>query len=383
VPSGASTGKHEAWELRDGDKRRYGGKGVLKAVNNVNQKIAPALVGKKAYKQEYIDELMIKMDGTPNKDGLGANAILAVSLACARAAAQSKHLPLYQYLRSLSGLSLSSYKLPTPMFNIFNGGKHADTNLDFQEFMIVPQGINKLSEKVRAGAEVFHALAKVLLKHDRDTDVGNEGGYAPDINSSIDAINYILEAIKLAGYNQRRREIFLGVDVGSSELYRPRKKSYVFQLDEHELNRQQMIELFKDWVKKYPFISLEDPLEQDDWSGWQEITRELGKKVMLIGDDLFVTNPERLKMGISKNAANAILVKLNQIGTLSETLHCIGLAKINNYRTIISHRSGETNDDFIADLAVAVNADYLKAGSLSRGERLAKWNRLMEIEREI
>lgn len=384
VPSGASTGAHEAWEFRDGDKKRYGGKGVLKAVRNVNDKIAPMLLGQRANKQSYLDELMIKLDGTKNKQNLGANAILGVSLAVARAAAASKGWPLYKYLRTLSSLELMRYQLPMPMFNIFNGGKHADTNLDFQEFMIIPKGLNgSFAEKVRAGAEVFHALGKVLLANGKDTDVGNEGGYAPDIHLTTDAIKYILTAITKAGYNKGKQQIFLGTDVGASELYRKSQKEYHFQLGVHRLNRQQMIDEFAEWLTKYPFCSIEDPLDQDDWLGWQQITKQLGRKVMLVGDDLFVTNVDRLTIGISKNAGNAVLVKLNQVGSLSETLRCIELAKAHRYNVVISHRSGETPDDFIADLAVAVNAEYIKSGSLSRGERLAKYNRLMEIEREI
>lgn len=384
VPSGASTGRHEALELRDGDKKRYGGKGVLKAVKNINEKIAPILIGKRVDRQEYLDERMIRLDGTKNKSRLGANAILGVSLACARAAAASKRWPLYKYIRSKSELQLMRYKLPIPMFNIFNGGKHADTNLDFQEFMVVPKGVGgRFAEKVRAGSEIFQALGKVLKENNKDTDVGNEGGYAPDINSTVDALNYILQAIKKADYNKTRQQIFLATDVGASELYNKKKKKYIFQLGEHELSREQMIELFRDWIKKYPFISLEDPLDQDDWAGWQELTKELGKKVMIVGDDLFVTNFERFKNGITKNAANTILIKLNQVGTLSETLRCVELAQDNDYQVVVSHRSGETVDDFIADLAVAINAEYIKAGAPNRGERVAKYNRLMEIENEI
>jgi len=382
VPSGASTGSHEALELRDGDKKRYGGLGVLKAVKNINQKIDKELRGANVLKQRKIDDFLLALDGTSNKSNLGANAILGVSLACCRAAALSRGVPPYEYIREAYDLNLRGWKLPTPMMNIFNGGKHADTNLDFQEFMIIPHGPRSFVEKVRCGAEIFHKLGQVLRDKGLDTDVGNEGGYAPDIDSTVDAIKYILEAIRRAGYKSGR-EVSLGVDVGASELYDARKQEYVFQIDELFLTREQMIHLFHEWVEKYPFYLIEDPINEDDWVGWKKITKELGKKTVLVGDDLFVTNVDRLKKGIKEKAANAILIKLNQIGTLSETIDAVMLAKENKYKTIISHRSGETTDDFIADLAVAVNADMIKSGSLSRGERVCKYNRLMEIEEEI
>lgn len=382
VPSGASTGSHEALELRDGDKKRYGGKGVLKAVKNVNEKIAPHLIGKRAEQQEQLDHLMLKLDGTKNKSHLGANAILGVSLACARAAAASKGWPLYKYLRSLSQLKLLRYQLPVPMFNIFNGGKHADNKLDFQEFMIVPKGIAKFSEKMRAGVEIFQELKKVLKENNFNTGVGDEGGYAPAVSSPEEAVKYVLEAIAGAGYGKKKGQIFLAADVAASEFYKKSQKKYIFSTGEH-LDSNQMASFFAGWADKYPFMSFEDPLAEDDWSGWQEMTKQLGNQMMIVGDDLFVTNIERLKEGISKGVANAILIKLNQIGSLTETLRCIELAKENGYKVVISHRSGETNDDFIADLAVAVNAEFIKTGSLSRGERLAKYNRLMEIEQEI
>jgi enolase len=382
VPSGASTGVHEAWELRDGDKNRYGGKGVLQAVKNVNEKIAPMLIGKKANKQRKIDEMMLRLDGMKNKANLGANAILGVSLACARAAAAYKGVPLYKYLRSIYSVKLNDYKLPVPLMNIINGGKHADSKLNFQEFIIVPKGIGRFSEKLRAGAEIFAVLKKVLKDKGFNTNVGDEGGYAPAMTSVEEAVLCILEAIKKAGYNSKgKKQIFLGADIAASEFYDKKSKKYVW--NEGEFSSTQMVDFFQSWITKYPFISLEDPLDQDDWSGWQEMTKKIGKKITLIGDDLFVTSTARLQQGLDQKVANAILIKINQIGSLTETLDCIALAKRNGYATAISHRSGETNDDFIADLAVAVNSDFIKTGSLSRGERLAKYNRLTEIEREI
>ena len=381
VPSGVSTGVHEAQELRDGQKR-YNGLGVQKAVTNVNQKISGLLRGQKVTNQEKIDQIIIQADGTKNKSNFGANAILGVSLACARAGSISARIPLYQYIRIAYGLQLKDYNLPIPMFNIFNGGKHADTNLDFQEFMIIPVKKNKFKEKVRIGSEIFHALGQVLKSKGYDTDIGNEGGYAPNIQSSVSAVEFIIEAIKKAGYNPGR-EVSLGTDVGASELYNKSTKKYIFKLDGSNLSSAALIELYSDWFKKYPIISIEDGLAQDDWDNWKILTRELGRKVQLVGDDLFVTNIDRLKKGIDQQIANSVLIKPNQIGTLTETINCIKLAQQSNYKIIISHRSGETCDDFIADLAVAVNADFIKAGSLSRGERVAKYNRLMEIEQNL
>ena len=377
VPSGASTGIHEAWELRDGDKGRFDGLGVLEAVKNVD-KIAKKLRGIEVGDQEKIDESMIKLDGTENKSKLGANAILSVSLAAARAASSEKKMELYEYLADLYHFG-KKYSLPTPSFNIFNGGKHADTNLDFQEFMIMPLKETSFKEKVRVGAEIFHELGRVLKTAGLDTDVGNEGGYAPDIFSSIQAIELIMAAIINAGYRPGE-DVGLGIDVGSSGLYDKETKKYIFRLDRANFSADNLIGLYNEWFRKFPIISIEDGLAEDDWEGWQELTRELGKEMMLIGDDLFVTNINRLRKGLKEKAANAILIKLNQVGTLTETVECVRLAQKHNYKTMVSHRSGETNDDFIADLAVAVGADYIKAGSLSRGERLAKYNRLMEIE---
>lgn len=381
VPSGASTGVHEAWELRDGDKERYNGLGVLKAVKNVNTVISKKLEGMDVTKQEKIDDMMIKLDGTKNKSKLGANAILSVSLASARAGSIVKKKELYEYIAKTFDFS-DKYKMPTPSFNIFNGGKHADTNLDFQEFMIMPIVKKSFAEKVRMGAEIFHELGHVLKKAGFDTDVGNEGGYAPDIVSSIQAIELIVAAMINAGY-EPGKEIGLGIDVGSSELYNKETKKYVFKLDQSNFTNDNLIGLYNEWFRKFPIISIEDGLEQDDWEGWRELTKELGGEMLLIGDDLFVTNINRLRQGLKERVANAVLIKPNQVGSLTETIDCIKLAQKHNYKIMASHRSGETCDDFIADLAVAVGADYIKAGSLSRGERLAKYNRLMEIEEII
>ncbi|KKR21372.1 MAG: Enolase [Parcubacteria group bacterium GW2011_GWE2_39_37] len=378
VPSGASTGIHEAWEMRDGDTNRYEGQGVLKAVGNVNTKILKKLKGTEVTQQEKIDRIMIELDGTDNKKNLGANAILSVSLACARAGAAAKNLELYAYIATSFSLQTSNFKLPTPSFNIFNGGKHADTNLDFQEFMILPLKEISFKEKVRMGFEIFHSLGKVLKKAGFDTDVGNEGGYAPDIVSSIQAIELIVASMITAGYKPGV-DVGLGIDVGSSQLYNPETRKYLFKLDQTNFTTNTLVGLYREWLRKFPIISIEDGLAEDDWQGWKELTDELGNDMLLIGDDLFVTNTARLRQGLKEKVANAILIKPNQVGTLTETIECIKLAQKHNYKIMISHRSGETCDDFIADLAVAVGAEYIKAGS-SRGERLAKYNRLMEIE---
>lgn len=382
VPSGASTGAYEACELRDGDAERYGGLGVLKAVKNVEKIIAPKLVGLEITEQEKIDELMIKLDGTKNKSKLGANAILSVSLAAARVGALAAGEELYDYINKRYELRVTSYELPTPCFNIFNGGRHADTNLDFQEFMIIPTLKTSFKEKVRMGAEIFHTLGTILKQAGFDTDVGNEGGYAPDINSSIQAIELIMAAIVRAGCKPGA-DIALGIDVGSSQLYNKTDGKYIFKLDHANFTSATLSGLYYEWFRKYPIIYLEDGLAEDDWAGWRELNKELGAELMLVGDDLFVTNLERLRQGLKERAANAILIKPNQVGTLTETMACVKTAKKHNYKIIVSHRSGETTDDFIADLAVAVGADYIKAGSLSRGERVAKYNRLMEIEESL
>lgn len=382
VPSGASTGAHEAVELRDGDLARYGGLGVLKAVKNTEKLIAPKLIGLEITKQAEIDNTMIKLDGTKNKNKLGANAALSVSLACARAGALAKNQELYEYINKAYALPAAPYVMPTPCFNIFNGGKHADTNLDFQEFMIIPALDVSFKEKVRMAAEIFHTLGSILKKAGYDTDVGSEGGYAPDIASSIQAIELIMAAIVRAGY-KIGGEIALGVDVGSSQLYNKQDGKYIFKLDRASFTASTLTGLYYEWFRKYPIIYIEDGLAEDDWAGWQALNKELGENVMLVGDDLFVTNVERLRKGLKERAANAILIKPNQVGTLTETIECVKVAKKHNYKIIVSHRSGETTDDFIADLAVAVKADYIKAGSLSRGERVTKYNRLMEIEDQL
>lgn len=381
VPSGASTGFYEAFELRDGDKKRYNGKGVLGALKNVNTKIADKLKDLEITKQELIDREMIKLDGTENKKKLGANAILSVSLACARTASMAENKELYAYLASIYGFK-EDFAMPIPAFNIFNGGKHADTNLDFQEFMIIPVKKNSFAEKLRIGAEIFHELETVLKSAGFDTDVGNEGGYAPDIYSSIQAIELILAAVVRTN-RKPGEDIGLGIDVGSSELYNKETKKYIFKLDHANFTANNLIGLYNEWFRKYPIISIEDGIAEDDWAGWNKITRELGSNMMIIGDDLFTTNINRLRRGLKEKAANTILIKPNQVGTLTETIECIKLAQKHKYLIMVSHRSGETCDDFIADLAVAVGADYIKAGSLSRGERLAKYNRLLEIEQEL
>jgi len=383
VPSGASTGIHEAYELRDGDKKRYKGLGVLKAIKNVNGPIAKILVGGDVLDLEKIDTKMIKLDGTINKKKLGANAILSVSIAVARAGALVKKQELYEYLADTYKFNNRAFKLPTPSFNILNGGRHADNNLDFQEFMIVPNvNISKFSEKLRMGSEIFHELAKVLQENYLNTNVGNEGGYAPNINSSVVAFDSIVLAASRAGYKVGT-DVFLGIDAGSSEFYNDKKKQYIFSYDQAKLNAYDLITLYHDWLTKYKILFIEDGLAEDDWSNWKILTKELGSKMILIGDDLFVTNKKRLSLGIKNKVANAVLIKPNQVGTISETMETIKLAQKNNYKIMISHRSGETCDDFIADLAVAVSADFIKSGSLSRGERLAKYNRLLEIEENL
>jgi len=381
VPSGASTGVHEALELRDGDKKRYGGKGVLKAVDNVNQIIAPKLIGKNPLKQRQLDGLMIKLDGTGNKSKLGANAILGVSLALAYAGAKATKMPLYKYLRAIFRLNLKDYKMPYPTMNILNGGAHADWSLDIQEFMIVPLQ-KTFAERVRCGAEIFQALGGILKTKNYPTLKGDEGGYAPKLPGNEMAFTLILEAIKKAGYNPGVN-VKLAIDAAASEFYNSKTKTYDLKADQKSLAPEQMIELVEGWVTKYPIISLEDGLSEDDWANWVNLTKKLGKKISLVGDDLFVTNVERLKKGIEQKVGNAILIKLNQIGSLSETIDAIMLAKTNGYKVSVSHRSGETADTFIADLAVAVNSEFIKTGSLSRSERVEKYNRLIEIESEL
>ncbi|MGH7792463.1 MAG: phosphopyruvate hydratase [Thermodesulfobacteriota bacterium] len=373
VPSGASTGEHEALELRDGIKKRYLGKGVQKAVKNVNTVIAPEVLGKEVTSQTNIDNAMIQLDGSKNKSNLGANAILGVSLAVYKAAANSKHLPLYRYL---GGVSASV--LPAPLMNIINGGAHADNNLDIQEFMVVPLGFDSFSEAIRAGVEVFHNLKAILKKKGYSTSVGDEGGFAPSLRANEEAIECVLEAITRAGY-RAGKEISLAVDVASSGFYENGK----YVLEDKKLGKDKVVDLYRAWVDKYPIISIEDPMAEDDWEGWQIITNELGEKVQLVGDDLFVTNTERLSRGIRERVANSILIKVNQIGTLTETLEAIRMASKAGYTYIISHRSGETEDSTIADLAVATSSGQIKTGSASRSDRMAKYNQLLRIEEEL
>jgi enolase 1/2/3 len=377
VPSGASTGEHEALELRDGDKKRFLGKGVLKAVANVNGIIAPALAGQDATLQSHIDQLMLTLDGTKNKSKLGANAMLGVSMAIARAASKSHNLPLFRYI---GGVKASV--LPVPMMNIVNGGAHADNNVDFQEFMIMPIGAPSLPEAVRMGAEVFHHLKKILHDSGHGTAVGDEGGFAPNLKSNQEAIELILKAIETSGYRPGD-DIALALDTASSEFY-DKKGKYVFKKSDKSVKTaDDMIRLFADWVSKYPIVSIEDGLAEDDWEGWQALTREIGRKVQLVGDDLFVTNTERLARGMGMGVANAILIKVNQIGTLTQTLDAINMARKASYGIVISHRSGESEDTFIADLAVATNAGQIKTGSMSRTDRVAKYNQLLRINEEL
>jgi len=377
VPSGASTGEHEALELRDGDKKRYLGKGVLKAVHNVNSIIGPALEGQDSTLQSHIDQLMISMDGTKNKSKLGANAMLGVSMAVARAAAQSHGLPLFRYI---GGVKASV--LPVPMMNIVNGGAHADNNVDLQEFMIMPIGAPSMPEAIRMGAEVFHNLKKILHDSGHGTAVGDEGGFAPNLKSNQEAIELILKAIEAAGY-KAGDEIALALDAASSEFY-DKRGNYIFKKsDKSTKTADEMVRLYAEWVNKYPIVSIEDGLAEDDWDGWQALTRELGRKVQLVGDDLFVTNTERLARGMAMGVGNAILIKVNQIGTLTQTLDAINMARKASYGIVISHRSGESEDTFIADLAVATNAGQIKTGSMSRTDRVAKYNQLLRINEEL
>jgi len=376
VPSGASTGEHEAVELRDGDSKRYGGKGVLKAVHNVNAFVVRALKGMDARDQGEIDRTLIELDGTATKSKLGANAILAVSLATARAAADDQNLPLYRYLGGENAKTL-----PVPMMNIVNGGAHADNNVDFQEFMIVPVGAERFSEALRMGAEIFHTLKSVLKKKGYATSVGDEGGFAPNLKSNEEAIETILEAIAQSAY-RAGEDVLLALDPAASEFYDG--ESYVFKKsDGRRLSSDEMVAFWSKWIENYPIISLEDGMAESDWGGGKYLTDEVRQRAQLVGDDIFVTNIEFLRQGIERGVANSILIKVNQIGTLTETLDCIKLAKANLYTTVISHRSGETEDAFIADLAVATNAGQIKTGSLSRSDRIAKYNQLLRLEEEL
>ncbi|MFH1856735.1 MAG: phosphopyruvate hydratase [Candidatus Omnitrophota bacterium] len=376
VPSGASTGEHEALELRDKDSGRYKGKGVLTAVKNVNEIIAPKIKGKNALSQKELDKFLIDLDGTPNKSKLGANALLGVSLASAKAAAAFTKQPLYKYLSNGSGKTL-----PVPMMNILNGGQHADNNVDIQEFMIMPAGFNSFSRALQAGSEIFHSLKGILKAKGLNTAVGDEGGFAPDLKSNEEALISILEAIEKAGYKPGK-EVFIALDAASSSFYKD--GNYVLEAEvEPKMNAQQLIALYKQWVEKYPIVSIEDGLDENDWDGWKVLTDNLGNKIQLVGDDLFVTNTRRLAEGIKKKIANSILIKVNQIGTLSETLEAIEMAKAAGYTSVMSHRSGETEDVTIAHLAVATNCGQIKTGSICRSDRVAKYNELLRIEEEL
>ncbi|MDP4250248.1 MAG: phosphopyruvate hydratase [Bacteroidota bacterium] len=378
VPSGASTGIHEAVELRDGDKKIYQGKGVLKAVANVNTTIAAKLKGFEVSNQVALDDVLIALDGTPNKSKLGANAMLAVSLAAAKAAAKEAGLPLFRYIGGTNAVTL-----PIPMMNILNGGAHADNKIDFQEFMVMPIGASSFSEGLRWGVDIFHTLKSVLRKKGFSTNVGDEGGFAPNIQSNEEAIETVLEAISAAGY-KTGTQVAIAMDAANSELWDGKKKKYVFHKSSgKELSSDQLVKFWEGWVKKYPIISIEDGMAEDDWDGWKKITDVLGAKVQLVGDDLFVTNVDRLQKGIDSKTANALLVKVNQIGTLTETINAVTLAQRHNYNTIMSHRSGETEDTTIADLAVALNCGQIKTGSASRTDRIAKYNQLLRIEEKL
>jgi enolase len=378
IPSGASTGEHEAWELRDGDKNRFGGKGVKKAVANVNDRIAPVLKGWDARDQSKIDDKLIELDGTPNKQNLGANALLGVSLAVAHSAAAAESLSLFRYLGGPK-----ARVLPVPMMNILNGGVHSDAPIDFQEFMIVPRGAPTFSEALRYGAEVFHTLKSVLKDRHLSTAIGDEGGFAPQLDSAEDALESIATAVKSAGY-KLGEQIFIALDPAASEFYDREQKVYVFKKsDGSKKNAEELIDYYANLCTRFPIVSIEDGCAENDWDGWKRLTTSLGEKIQLVGDDVFVTNVEFLRKGIAEHVANSILIKVNQIGTLTETLATIDLAKKNNYSTVISHRSGETEDASIADIAVATNAGQIKTGSLCRSDRIAKYNQLLRIEEEL
>ncbi len=376
VPSGASTGKHEAVELRDGDPHRYQGKGVLQAVDNVFE-LSQELIGLAVNEQETIDALLCELDGTENKSKMGANALLGISMACARAAAAEAGLPLYRYL----GGVLTSI-MPVPMMNVLNGGAHADNNMDIQEFMIVPLAADRFSEALRMGAETFHSLKALLKDKGYSTNTGDEGGFAPSLKSNEEALEVLLVAIEKAGY-KAGEDIAIALDAAASEFYLPEEKRYVLKSSGDRLTASEMVDFWAQWVSKYPIISLEDGMAEDDWAGWEMLSKQLGDRLQLVGDDLFVTNVDRLMQGIERDIANSILIKLNQIGTLTETMECIQMAQHNAYTTVISHRSGETCDTFIADLAVAVGSGQIKTGSLSRSERIAKYNQLLRIEEDL
>ncbi len=378
VPSGASTGKLEALELRDEDAKRFGGLGVLKAVDNVNKEIKEALLGMEASEQRKIDERMINLDGTENKAKLGANAILGVSLAVSRAVAKERGVELYEYVAELSGKT-EKMKIPVPMFNVINGGMHSDSGLSVQEYKIIPEGIKKFKEQYRAGSEIFHSLKKLLVSLGFSIAVGDEGGFAPKIESNSKTLEIINQAISEAKYVPGK-EVFLGVDAAANSFFNEETGQYFFKPENVNLSREALVNIYTEWIEKYHLISVEDGLNEEDWDGWKIMNEKIGEKVLTIGDDLLVTNVKRLEKAIRENACNSVLIKLNQIGTLTETLDCIALAKKNKLKVVVSHRSGETTDDFISDLSVGAGADYIKSGSLSRGERICKYNRLLKIE---
>ncbi|MDP1833667.1 MAG: phosphopyruvate hydratase [Candidatus Moranbacteria bacterium] len=381
VPSGASTGTFEALELRDGDKKRYNGLGVLQAVENVNKKIQKAVVGMEAEKQMEIDQKMLELDGTENKTNLGANAILGVSLAVCRAAALEQEIPLYKYIAKTFKFP-AKLKLPTPMFNVINGGKHSDSGLSIQEYKIVPNGIKTFREQFRAGSEIFHKLKEILASEGQSVAVGDEGGFAPRLESNSKALELMNRAITEAGY-AKGKQVSTGIDAAASSFFDEKEGQYIFKPESNGITREMLMNIYNEWIAKYNVISVEDGLNENDWEGWSAMEKKIGKKVMTIGDDLLVTNVKRLKMAIREKACNSVLIKVNQIGSLTETVDCIKLAKKNKMKIVISHRSGETTDDFISDLAVGTGAEYMKSGSLSRGERICKYNRLLRIEEEI
>ena len=382
VPSGASTGTYEALELRDGDQARYHGLGVLSAVSNVNDKIAKAIIGMEASGQEAIDKRMLELDGTENKTSLGANAILGVSLAACRSASIEEKMPLYQYIAKTYKLPAKKFKLPIPMFNVINGGQHSDSGLSIQEYKVVPNGVKTFKEQLRAGSEIFYELKKMLSSEGYSVGVGDEGGFAPKLESNAQAMDIINQAIEKAGY-KKGTEVNVGIDAAANSFFDEKENRYVFKPENSTLTREMLINIYNEWITKYSEISVEDGLNENDWEGWRIMNEKLGNRIIIIGDDLLVTNVKRLKKAIVEKACNAVLIKVNQIGTLTETIDCMKLAKKNKMKTVVSHRSGETTDDFISDLAVGAGADYMKSGSLSRGERICKYNRLLRIEEEI
>lgn len=382
VPSGASTGSYEALELRDKDESRYSGLGVLQAVANVSEKIVPEIVGMEVGQQEEIDKKMIKLDGTENKSNLGANAILGVSLAVCRAGAMEKSLPLYKYIAEIYKLQNKKYKLPSPMFNVINGGQHSDSGLSIQEYKIIPNGIVTFKEQLRAGSEIYQKLKSILSSKNYSVSVGDEGGFAPKLENNAEPLELMKKSVEEAGY-KFGSEVNLGVDAAASSFFNEQENQYFFKPENAVLSREMLINIYNEWAQKFNVISIEDGLNENDWEGWRIMNEKMGEKTMLIGDDLLVTNVKRLKQAIKEKACNAVLIKVNQIGTLTETIDCIKLAKKNKMKIVVSHRSGETSDDFISDLAVSTNADYMKSGAPCRGERICKYNRLLKIEEEI